>query len=62
MMGSQQASDEVNIPSSWGGGSNRIAAIEEDGNTPQSITANNAHDKELFDHDDPNHQVSFIYT
>ncbi|KAE8100691.1 hypothetical protein FH972_018562 [Carpinus fangiana] len=55
-MGSQQASDEVNIPSSWGGGSNRIAAIEEDGNTPQSITANNAHDKELFDHDDPNHQ------
>ncbi|XP_059453679.1 metal transporter Nramp7.2-like [Corylus avellana] len=60
-MGSQlQASDDqVNIPSSWGGGSNRIAAIEEEGNTPPPITANNAHDdKELFDHDhdDPNHQ------
>lgn len=66
-MGSQlQASDDqVNIPSSWGGGSNRIAAIEEEGNTPPPITANNAHDdKELFDHDhdDPNHQVFFIYT
>jgi hypothetical protein len=62
-MGSHQASDEVNIPSSWGAGSNRIAAVEEEGNTPPSITAGNNADKQ-FDHDhhdqDPDHQVSFL--
>ncbi|XP_062158478.1 metal transporter Nramp7.2-like [Alnus glutinosa] len=55
-MGSHQASDEVNIPSSWGTGSNRIAAVEEEGNTRPSITAGNNADKQL-DHDqDPDHQ------
>jgi hypothetical protein len=57
-MGSQQASDEVNIPSSWGAGSNRIAAVGGEGNTPPSITAGNNADKQ-FDQD-PDHQVSFF--
>ncbi|XVF39285.1 hypothetical protein PTKIN_Ptkin01aG0022500 [Pterospermum kingtungense] len=41
---------EVAVPQSWGGGSNRIAAIDVEGTTPDSLP-----NSKRFDHVDPNH-------
>ncbi|PPD86470.1 hypothetical protein GOBAR_DD16601 [Gossypium barbadense] len=52
----QQGGDVAVIPQSWGGGSNRIAAlnVEPDTTTPQSFSDNNS--KRFNDkHDGPNH-------
>ncbi|XVF39284.1 hypothetical protein PTKIN_Ptkin01aG0022400 [Pterospermum kingtungense] len=44
--------DEVAVPQAWGGGSNRIAAINVEGATPESFPGNNS---KRFDHVDPSH-------
>ncbi|XVE95528.1 hypothetical protein REPUB_Repub02eG0105200 [Reevesia pubescens] len=50
----QQGSDvDVALPQSWSGGSNRIAAINVEGSTPQSFLGNSS---KHFDHDDPNQE------
>ncbi|XWS23698.1 hypothetical protein CRYUN_Cryun28dG0037400 [Craigia yunnanensis] len=49
----QQQGNDLALPQSWGGGSNRIAAINVEGTTPQSFPGNNS---KRFDHDDPYHE------
>ncbi|XWS15154.1 hypothetical protein CRYUN_Cryun35bG0069900 [Craigia yunnanensis] len=49
----QQQGSDLELPESWGGGSNRIASINVEGTTPQSFPDNNS---KRFDHDDPNHE------
>ncbi|XVE55292.1 hypothetical protein DITRI_Ditri03aG0147100 [Diplodiscus trichospermus] len=46
----QRQGSELALPQSWGSGSNRIAAINVEGTTPESFPANNS---KRFDHDDP---------
>ncbi|XP_022748852.1 metal transporter Nramp5-like [Durio zibethinus] len=48
----QKQGSDIALPQSWGSGSNRIAAINVEGTTPQSYSGNNS---KHFDHDDPKH-------
>ncbi|XP_017980978.1 PREDICTED: metal transporter Nramp5 [Theobroma cacao] len=54
-MGSlQQQATDLELPQSWGGGSNRIAAVNVEGSTPESFPSN---DNKSSDHDhDPDHE------
>ncbi|KAK6257562.1 hypothetical protein QUC31_001021 [Theobroma cacao] len=54
-MGSlQQQATDLALPKSWGGGSNRIAAVNVEGSTPESFPSN---DNKSSDHDhDPDHE------
>ena len=54
----QQEGNDLSLPQSRGGGSNRIAAINVEGTTPQSFPGNNS---KRFDNDDPNHEVWFLF-
>ncbi|KAH1057458.1 hypothetical protein J1N35_035523 [Gossypium stocksii] len=52
----QQGGDVAVIPQSWGGGSNRIAALNvEPGTTPPQSSSNNNSKRFNDKHDDPNH-------
>ena len=54
----QQVSDVVPSSSSWGGGSNRIAALNLEGTPPPNIT--DSPDHKQFDHHDEDSKVLLI--
>ena len=52
--------DVAVVPQSWGGGSNRIAAINVEGTNPQSFPSNNSKRFDDLHHDDDQVLINFL--